>query len=58
MNFVSISTLAFLLIAAIVGGVIAFVTWRNRVAPDTVAQILHTTESAAPLATPAVRTAK
>jgi hypothetical protein len=58
MNFVSFSTLAFLFVAAIVGAVIAFITWRNRVAPDTVAQILYTAESAVPLPKPAVRTAK
>ncbi len=48
MNFVSVSTFAFLAVAAVVGAVIAIVTWRNSASPDTVAQILHTAESAAP----------
>ena len=58
MNFVSLSTLAFVVVAAVGAGVIAVITWRNREAPDTVAEILHTAETAMPLAEPAARTAK
>ena len=48
MSFVSLSTLAFLAIAAVGGVVIAVITWRSSPSPDTVAEILHSAEAERP----------